>query len=580
MADNSETIPLMSGSRGGAEQSTLRRSYAIAIPTGTSRPLLPSARVEERSIDKNGQAEIRRKIFLHLDGIALATTITALEEKGILAWFARVESASLRSLVDRFGGNVGYLNVALRLLACQGWLTRVVGANGIGYTLTAKGRGALKLAPVYRELSAFVPLAIRIDEYLFSSLPESAVFRRLIERSARGWDLDGAHRLIREQVHHHLDGMLVGPTMVALAMHGVFDSPDLRCPQAGDHLREAFALLVNQGWAVRAGERVRLTPPGRFAASRAYAYGVTVSYLPTFLLVPELIFGDPTVLTARTVGGDETHVHREMNVWGSGRAHHTYFKKVDDIIVDIFERSDRPLGIADMGCGDGALVEHIYRVIKTRTARGRTLAEDPLIVVCADYNEAALATARTRLTGAGIPHIAIFGDINDPDDFARRLQLEHGILLSEVLSVRSFLDHNRPYQPPIQTGAPGRPSRSTGAFAHQGRMIEGHELFLNLTEHFRRWAAHLGRFGLLVLDLHTVDSEQAARQLGRTLATPYDATHGYSDQYPVELSEFLDAARAAGLESEPRYAIQYPSAALAAISINLLTPKPTTGTRL
>lgn len=77
-------------------------------------------------------------------------------------------------------------------------------------------------------------------------------------------------------------------------------------------------------------------------------------------------------------------------------------------------------------------------------------------------------------------------------------------------------------------------------------MIEGHELFLNLTEHFRRWAAHLGRFGLLVLDLHTVDAEQAARQLGRTLATPYDATHGYSDQYPIELSEFLDAARAAG----------------------------------
>ena len=34
----------------------------------------------------------------------------------------------------------------------------------------------------------------------------------------------------------------------------------------------------------------------------------------------------------------KTHVNRKMNVWGSGGAHKLYFKKIDEIILEIFNK--------------------------------------------------------------------------------------------------------------------------------------------------------------------------------------------------------------------------------------------------
>ena len=46
-----------------------------------------------------------------------------------------------------------------------------------------------------------------------------------------------------------------------------------------------------------------------------------------------------------------------MNVWGSGGAHAEYFKIIDQIIIELFNRpiADQPIGILDMGCGTGVL---------------------------------------------------------------------------------------------------------------------------------------------------------------------------------------------------------------------------------
>ena len=64
-----------------------------------------------------------------------------------------------------------------------------------------------------------------------------------------------------------------------------------------------------------------------------------------------------------------------MNVWGSGGAHATYFKAVDELIIDIFNQplEEQPKGILDMGCGNGALLEHLFYTIENRTLRGKYL---------------------------------------------------------------------------------------------------------------------------------------------------------------------------------------------------------------
>jgi hypothetical protein len=59
--------------------------------------------------------------------------------------------------------------------------------------------------------------------------------------------------------------------------------------------------------------------------------------------------------------------------------------------------------------------------------------------------------------------------------------------------------------------------------------------------------------------------------LDKTPAVAYDGTHGFSDQYLVELPIFLESARQAGLHTDARYQARFPPTELATVSINFFT---------
>ena len=82
----------------------------------------------------------------------------------------------------------------------------------------------------------------------------------------------------------------------------------------------------------------------------------------------------------------------------------------------------------------------------------------------------------------------------------------------------------------------------------------------------------MSKFGLLILELHTINPSLTAINLGDTVATAYDGTHGYSDQYILEVDTVLSAAQEAGLTADPKYQARYPNDELATISINLIRP--------
>ena len=113
-------------------------------------------------------------------------------------------------------------------------------------------------------------------------------------------------------------------------------------------------------------------------------------------------------------------------------------------------------------------------------------------------------------------------------------------------------------------------SRSSGAFAYRGQRINNNVLEQNLVDHFRKWAPLVGKFGLLVLELHTIPPKLAALNIGKTNVTAYDGTHGYSDQYIVEQEVFLSAAKEAGLTPDNRFQARYPDSDLATVTVNLL----------
>jgi len=540
------------------------------------------------SITDDDKAGVRTALFNHLAGIVIIPTLKALLGRRVFDLFGVLsDRVELDQIVKQTHGNRGYLRVAFRLLASCGWMEEHAGRNGgnVTYSLTAKGQIATSVASVHcGEVISFLPKAIFLEDFLFGKSDEAILpsLGALVQKAKMQWGLtahgDPVEAEVCQQVRQYLDGVLVGPVMVSLARGGILErlaqGPLQLDTLPGNHasLSLVFDLLIAQGWMAREENRFWLTPIGSYAAQIATSYGVTVSYLPLFDVVGTLLFGNPRIARVDETGS-ELLVNRGMNVWGSGGAHSTYFKKVDEIIVEIFNRpiEQQPEGICDMGCGDGSLLEHLYCVIKSRTLRGSILDKHPLLVVGVDFNKVARRITKQRLRKAEIPnHFVIAGDINRPALLAGDLEaLGHDV--HNLLHVRSFLDHNRPYLRPANYVRGTRTGQSTGAFAYLGDEIPCDELEENLVRHLHRWAPYVGRFGLLILELHTLPPQLTAANLSKTPAVAYDGTHGFSDQYLVELPVFLKCAREAGLQTDARYQCRFPNSDLATVSINFFT---------
>jgi len=534
------------------------------------------------SLSKTDKAVLRATIFRHLDGIATAPTAYALLEKGVLEHLLKHGEADVTELAAAFRANEGYLNVALRVLCSQGWLDCSVdnAADRVRYRTNAHSATAFDLCRLYKDVVDLLRFSGRFHKRKFERAPFTVlerIFKKYRDRYGIERSDDPDTRRIQEQVLQHIEGIAIGPTIVALGMGGMFHKYFMEASfkpeefhedaESFDKILDFFAFL---GWFEKKGHTYRFTETGLFFARRASAYGVTVSYIPTFRNLDELIFGNPEILWDTPPGSPELHVDREMNVWGSGGAHTTYFKKIDEVVIDLFNRplDEQPKGIVDMGCGNGAFLQHIFEVIAQRTLRGQMLDEHPLFLVGADFNEVALRVTRANLTKADIWAKVIWGDIGRPDLLARDLRDDYGIALEDLLNVRTFLDHNRPWEAPAEPL--GRASTSTGAYAYRGTRISNNAAEASLLQHLRRWAPYVHKFGLLVIELHTVPPTRTAANLGRTAATAYDATHGFSDQYILEVDIFNQIAAEAGLLPDPAHFCKFPDSDLATVSINLL----------
>src|SRR5208282_2013930 len=367
------------------------------------------------SIGEEEKAQVRAVVFGHLAGIVLAPTVKALWDRRVFELFgAAGEWVDFDRIVQETRANRGYLRVALRLLASCGWLKQQVeSGHAPRYALTAEGRVAVSTAPLlYGEVLSFVAKAVFLEDFLFgaSDRPVLPSLQELVRRSKERWgllpDADPVISQVRNQIREHLDGMLIGPAMVALARAEILaqlqqrpvDLNDIAANRAS--LSCILDLLAAQGWvavesSIRDKNSVSLTACGRYAAQIATSYGVTVSYLPLFDNVSTLLFGNSRI-PRMDESGVELLVNRGMNVWGSGGAHRTYFKKVDEIIVEIFNRplDLQPRGICDMGCGDASFLEHLYFAVKNKTERGKVLDKHPLILVGADFNKVARRVAK------------------------------------------------------------------------------------------------------------------------------------------------------------------------------------------
>jgi hypothetical protein len=532
------------------------------------------------------KSELRATLFRHLDGIVTVPVAYSLYSGSVLDYILKQEKVSKDELTQKFKANEGYLNVALRVLASQGWLVHHIDnqKDEIFFEINDKSKIAFSLIPIYEDVfkllqstEHFHPRKFEVEPFEILNI----LFEKYIKNYGIKFSEDENERNIQEQILYHIEGVLIGPTVVMLGMTGMFHKYFMETsfrPEEFHDNPECFKKILNflthLGWFTLKNGNYQFTETGLFYAKRAAAYGVTVSYIPTLRKMDELLFGNPSLL--RNVGehDEELHVDRKMNVWGSGGAHAEYFKIVDEIIIELFNRpiAEQPKGILDMGCGNGAFLEHIFDVIERQTKRGKMLDEYPLFLVGVDYNEAALKVTRANLIKADIWAKVIWGDIGRPQLLSDTLNVDYGIDLKELLNVRTFLDHNRIWEEPNKSKL-NRISLSSAAFAHRGKRISNNKVEDNLLEHLKKWSPFVEKFGLLLIELHTISPELTANNIGKTAATAYDATHGFSDQFIVEIEVLHKVAAEAGLFSDEKVFTKFPNSELATVSVNLFKGK-------
>lgn len=534
-------------------------------------------------LTKEEKQIFREELFRHLDGITVAPVAYSLLKKGITDYIVTKKSVSVLEIIEEFGGNAGYINVALRMLSSQGWLIYEVRQNTIKVSLNEYTKIAFDYFYLYEGVVDLLEYSGKFHPRKFELEPFNKL-ENLITQYKNSFNLsfseDDTTNRIQHQILKHIEGILVGPTIVHLGMGGMFHKYFMEASFSADEYHKfptsfdtILSFLSNLGWFSKNNSNYTFTNKGLFFAKRATAYGVTVSYIPMFRQMDQLLFGDPNVLWNTEKSSDESHVDREMNVWGSGGAHTTYFKKIDEIIISLFNKplEEQPKGILDMGCGNGAFLIHLFEIIESKTLRGKHLDDHPLFLVGADYNKAALKVTRANLIQADIWAKVIWGDISDPNLLEKDLKENYKIELKDLLSVRTFLDHNRIWSEPISTL--NTSSESTGAFAYRGKLLQNDTVERNLKDHFKKWEPHIAKFGLIVIELHTIPPHIVSNNIGSTAATAYDGTHGFSDQYILEINSFLKVIEEVGLQSDPNHFSKFPDSELATVSIHYITGK-------
>nr|ADY62524.1 SxtA short isoform precursor [Alexandrium fundyense] len=307
---------------------------------------------------------------------------------------------------------------------------------------------------------------------------------------------------------------------------------------------------------------IMMSSKGAMALQRCYSYYVPLSYAPLMAQISPILFDDAgwgfTDAGTDSFDDVEEHVDRILNVVGSGAQHRTLFKDMMRHISTVFKGEAfalQPSFVVDTGCGDGSLLIHIYEHIKQHTPRGKVLDQFPLTMVGVDLNEDPRVTTAVNLSKQGVPHVVISGDVGKPAEILAALKKKK-VDASRTLHVRSFLDHDRTYIPPVmrieEESSTARFARTQMAdFVHldkRGKPITALELFASLVEHFERWADALEvSFGLCVLEVMMLDVPTTQRWFNDCVSFPLDFVQCLSRQYMVSAAAFTMGAAMAGL---------------------------------
>ena len=337
----------------------------------------------------------RALLFKHQDGLAITNTIAKLDKKGIFDYCKDKVRITIYDLKERFPEfHLGYLNVALRSLASQGLFEYEVRNDSVFMQITQKFNELYKYKGLYINFSeAYSPQLSLLKSKFHSDFSIDSKILQLSNQLQEIQQKNTNDPYYQDEVLIHLEGVLLLPVLVYLNFNCDYNDQDVDQVISSNRNIQLFLENLN---LLKDG---RFTKKGRFLFEKSYAYGVTTSYTPIMANIHEYLYGNFQKYFERDADNNEQHVFRAINVWGSGGSHNTYFKKIDEVLLDIFNRplDEQPKGIIDVGCGNGALLEHMFNLIWNQTSRRDDLNQNKLILIGADYNKEALLSTQRNL---------------------------------------------------------------------------------------------------------------------------------------------------------------------------------------
>ncbi len=495
-------------------------------------------------------------------GFVVVPVVLASRRGGLIA---HLESGptSFDKTVEELGANSGHLRVVLRMFESLGWIE----CEGDEIQATHLLKQQSLIADDLWDL-----LDRDMDDYLHNG--DQAELGEYLSRSKRRWDIDD------ELMADFIDGLLVVPMLSLPAKYDeldelILDESDVFSAAV---LKEIQTFLTQLNWAESHKEGLKLTAPGAFMIERSMNLGLAESYRTMLLSLDEILFGDAKKVFGHDSAGDELHVDRNLNVIASGFMHDRFFVEVEEILISIFDKKpyeNQPRYVADMGSGDGTFLRRIYETVRDKTERGKVLDKYPLTMIGIDLNQASLN--ETSKTLGSIDHLTVTGDIGLPSEVQKSLE-KLGVQSSEVLHIRSFLDHDRPYIPPADEKALASraAAKYLGAYVdHAGREIKPHEAVQSLVEHLDRWSALVNDHGFILLEVHCQDPLVVRQFIDQSESLYFDAIEGFSHQLLVEADVALMSAAEAELFPRRDYFRKYPGVLpYCRITLNLFERRP------
>ena len=498
-----------------------------------------------------------KDIFLHLDGIAMAPIYELIDTK------KNNYNKQITITSSKYGD---YTFILFKILKAQSIVKKKSTLdNSIAYEWTDYGKDLFSKNSFlgvrdYYILCINMLESNALDSKFFSNIakPMLTIYKKSILNY-------GENSLIAK----HIEGAMIAPILIYYKYNNpkVDAFQDILSNRKNDFLK-LFVItnLIHND---------TLTDKGQYLLSKSYAYGVTDSYMRTFIHLKDLCFNPNSkgcIDKKNLTNSKETHVNRALNVWGSGKSHTTYFKHIDNYVIDIFNKpiEQQPKGIADMGCGDGSFLYHLDDLVKRKTLRGTLLKSHPLLLIGADFNQAALDETSKMFSKNKNKPMTVLADISKPDKYAEKIKLEHSQDISNFLNVRSFLDHNRTYKKESNPIKYNFKNITSNSFVWKGKKVSSYEIQENLVNHFKKWKKYISKYGLLVLELHSIEINEIYKNIKRLPMTAYIATHGFSDQFIIEYEVYKECIDLAGLNIDESYEKLFPSIETKMISINLI----------